>query len=269
MGLKRIIATCLGGPAAALALTAPAHAAAILAAPSPAPPGPATLSGFRCVRAIDPPLRGIDVTAVMRPIPSTQHLALRFDLLRAARRHGHYRVVHGPNLATWISPPDPSLGQHPADVWRLSHPVAGLPAPAYYRLRVSFRWIEMRGRVLAQVVRQTPLCHQLELRPDLAVGAVGVQALSARPGYDAYTATIRNRGASPAGPFDVALTIAGTAQPAHTVALLRARHTRQVRFVAPACTAGDRVSVAADSAGTVEDLDRSNNVLTVSCPAPG
>jgi hypothetical protein len=39
-----------------------------------------------------------------------------------------------------------------------------------------------------------------------------------------------------------------------------------VRFAGPACDAASPPTVVADPTGTVDESDRSNNALTVSCP---
>jgi hypothetical protein len=86
-------------------------------------------------------------------------MALKFQLLARAKTHGPSAPVKGGDLGKWLSPRDPTLGRHPGDVWTLEKPVVDLPAPAFYRFRVSFRW-SGAGRVLRLTVRESPTCHQ-------------------------------------------------------------------------------------------------------------
>ncbi len=247
---------------AALALAA---SSALPAASAAAPPA-ASLTGFACVTSPDPLERAINVTAVMRPISGTDRMQMRFQLLQ--RRSGHgVRVLSAPRLGTWLAPSPATLGRNPADVWRLSHPVVDLPAPATYRLRVSYRWLGSDGRALRAETLLTAACHQPELRPDLVVRSLAVTPSGTQAGEDTYVAVIGDRGARGAGPFDVQLTFPGQTL-THIVSWLRARAERRIRFLAAACTPGEAVTVTADSSQTVDDYDRTNNALSVPCPEP-
>ncbi|MEA2146755.1 MAG: hypothetical protein QOG59_2342, partial [Solirubrobacteraceae bacterium] len=89
------------------------------------------------------------------------------------------------------------------------------------------------------------------------------------PSNDAYVAAIRNRGVTAAGPFEVQLSVAGGPPVTQTVAGLGPRASRRVRFVAPACAAGDAITVTVDPAHQVFDYDPANNSLTRVCPSAG
>jgi hypothetical protein len=173
---------------------------------------PASLHGFTCSPNLQPLLRGLSVTGVMRPVSGTEKFRMRFELLRAAHRSGPYKIVHGANLGTWIAPSDPNLGRQPGDVWNVTHPVVGVARPGYYRMRVSFAWLGSHNRRLALVTRATPACALLERRPDLLVSRLVSVTPLANPGRAAYVAAIRNRGVTAAGPFAVALSVAGGTQ---------------------------------------------------------
>ncbi len=265
MRLRALLLAGVAGLAPASLLGVLPAGPAAAATPSTTPV--AQLQDFACQRAPDPRERGLTVTAVMRPLAGTTAMQLRFDLLRAVHRFGIYRAVHGRNLGTWMSPADPTLGQQPADVWVERHPVVGLPAPAFYRMRVTFRWLGAGGRRLDQQVRVTPLCHQLELRPDLLAGSLQAYSLATQPSEYLYVAAIRDQGLTGAGPFEVELSGAGTAPATQTVPWLASHAGRRVRFIAPACTAGTLITVTVDPGGTVEDYDPANNTLSVPCPA--
>lgn len=118
----------------------------------------AHLEAFVCHRARRASRRVVSITAVMRPLPGTAAMRMRFELISDAG--GHLAQVHGGDLGTWISPQPPTLGQDPGDVWIVRHPVYGLKAPADYRFRVSFRWLDFRHRVLATATRVSGVCWQ-------------------------------------------------------------------------------------------------------------
>ncbi len=246
------------------ALLLGASTAAAAAAPR------AQLRGFVCHRALDPPNRSVSVTAVMRPLPGTRHLSLKFALLVTHGTATPHRVVRAGGLSVWITPQNPTLGQLPGDVWNLRKPVVDLGAPATYRFRVVFRWTGFHGRVLGSAVRYSRRCRQRELRPDLLVRSIAVTPIPNRPRHALYTALIANAGNTAAGPFNVLFAPTdGSAPVTHVVALLRAHSSRAEVFVGPACTAASDPTITVDSASQVDDLNRANNVLAAPCPASG
>jgi len=79
---------------------------------------------------------------------------------------------------------------------------------------------------------------------------------------------IADRGASAAGPFQVLFT-PGDGSPPQTKTVLRvdAHSSLRVSFAGPLCAAGSPPTVVADSTDQVDDYDRDNNAMTVTCPA--
>jgi hypothetical protein len=234
------------------------------------------LRSFVCQKALDPPARAISVQAVMRPVTGTSRMQMRFDLMRKTAPGTSFTMVRGRQLDSWISPQDPTLGQNPADVWILNHPVVDLAAPATYRFRVRFRWIGAQGQRLATAVQTTAGCYQPEMWADLLVRSLNVGASSAgssgssgSSGQETYTAVVANRGQTGAGPFQVVLAGAGSTPQIATVAWLPPRSTVREQFVAPACTAGTNLTVTVDPAHTIDEYDFANNTLATACPAVG
>jgi hypothetical protein len=230
-----------------------------------ADPPRASLRSPVCVTAMDPVSRAISITAVMRPVAGTTKMQLKFDLLRRTGNGHPFARVRGGDLNTWVNPTDPTLGQHPNDKWNLIKQVVNLKAPATYRFRVSFRWIGAHGAVLRTAGRTSPTCYQPELRPDLQVRTIAVQAVAGRPNVNAYVALIRNAGASAAGPFQVQFSD-GDVLKTRTVSDLGAHLSIKEQFIGPLCTAGT-ATVTADPTDQVDDLNRANNSLSVVCSA--
>ena len=231
---------------------------------APSSPPRDELRSFICQKALDPPARAVSIQAVMRPLSATARMQMRFDLMRQSRPGGPFRSVRGPRLGNWLSPADSTLGQRPGDVWIVNHPVVNLGAPATYRFRVSFRWIDAHGKQLGGAVQSSPDCWQPEPRADLLVRSLTVTPLPS--GQDAYVAVIGNRGQSGAGPVEVDLAGAGPGQAA-TVHSVGARSTARHRFLAPACTPGAPVTVTVDPSHSIDEYDFANNALTIQCPA--
>lgn len=225
------------------------------------------LRSFVCQKALDPPTRAVSVQAVMRPVTGTAKMQMRFDLMRKTKSGAPFKVVRGEFLGSWLTPDNPTLGQRPGDVWIVNHPVVGLPAPATYRFRVSFRWLGSSGQQLSSAVQSSPSCWQPELRADLLVRSLTVTPVGS--GQSAYVAEIANRGLTAAGPVEVDLAGAAATTQAQTLGSVGPRSTARERFVAPSCTPGASLAVTVDPSHTIDEYDFANNVLTMSCPAPG
>lgn len=239
---------------------------ATTAAAGAAPPR-AQLRAFACQNALDPGNRSVSVTSVMRPIPGTTHMSVRFELF-SAQAGGAPTPIHSGDLGTWIKPSNATLGQLPGDVWNLQKQVVPLAAPATYRFRVSFRWLGAHNAILGTAGLRSPRCRERELRPDLLVQSISVTALPNQPNSDLYTAIIGNQGNSAAGPFLVLFAPGdGSATTTSTVNLLGAHSTTALDFVGPLCTSASAPTITADSALSVHDLNRANNALTATCPA--
>src|ERR1700722_20291346 len=193
----------------------------------------ALLDQFVCQRALDPGQRLVSVRAVMRPLKGTRKLEMRFELLSKAPPATTFSPVQGTGLGSWVSPTDPvTLGQRPGDIWRLSHPVADLPAPASYRFQITFRWIGPKGRVVGTQVRSTRNCFEPEMRPDLAAVSFDAQPIAGHPKHDSYTAVIADKGLTGAGPFQIQFAF-GTVVKDHTVTHIRPRQQLTFSFAGP------------------------------------
>jgi hypothetical protein len=239
---------------------------AVVAAGAKSPPR-SNLTGFVCQNAMDPASRAVSAKAVMRPVDGTRAMSLKFDLVEKAGGVTHSLSGAG-DLGVWLRPKDPTLGRRRGDVWQLNKSVYNLEAPAKYRFRATFRWLGAHGKVLSTVVRHTGNCVQKELRPDVLVRSVTVTAVAHHPRKQRYVAVIANRGATATGAFSVLFTPgAGAPSQTATLAHLRAKSSRKLSFVGPACNAGSPPTVVADPSDQVDDYDRDNNAVTVTCPA--
>jgi CARDB len=226
----------------------------------------ARLVAFKCQPAIEPSQREVAVEAVMRPLDGTRKMALRFTLLSRIKGQTITTQVAGHDLGNWVTPPNPTLGQRPGDVWIVDHPVLGLSAPAYYRFRVTYRWTGLHARVLGTAVRQTPQCFQPELRPNLLVESITVMPAS-NAAMDDYVTAIANTGATGAGPFEVLFAPGGgLSVQTRTIARLRAHTSRTLTFVGPECTVETDPTVTVDPDHQVNDVNPTDNSLTATCP---
>jgi hypothetical protein len=231
---------------------------------------PAALTKIACHSTLDPAKRSVSVVSIMRHLPATRSLAVRFTLVQKAPGSAATPVRDG-DLGHWTTPTEPALGQLPADVWKLKKTVYNVNAPASYRFRVTFRWSGRGGKVLSRQTLHTGACAVQELRPDVLVRAVAVHSNDLAPGNDRYVAVIANRGRTASGPFQVEFSPgpAGGVPQTVQVASLGPRTQTRVRFLGRACDPAAPPTVTADPAHVVDDFDRSNNTVTVVCPTAG
>jgi CARDB len=235
---------------------------------------PKPLYGVRllsCRRSLSIDRRRIEAGAFIRPLnKGVDRVGVRFDLF--SRRDGGtagWALVPGvPRLGVWRLS-DPGFGGNLHSVFRSQQAVTGLYVPVSYRLRVSFRWYGLHGKVLRSAQRTTATCDQLDLRPDLVVRRIDVAAVPGRPGRSSYTALVQNAGLSAARGFVVALATPGnpTAAPhAQFVRVLHAGAFTSVTFTGPVCSGTAPPTVTADSTQVIAERDETNNTLAATCP---
>jgi CARDB len=232
------------------------------------PPANDQLRSFVCQKALDPPARAISVQAVMRSVPGTSKMQMKFELMRQIKPHARFLAVRGKGLGTWISPTDPTLGQQAGDVWILNHPVVNLSAPATYKFKVLFKWIGSQGQTIDADTQTSPSCYQPELRADLLVRSLSVTPITsgASAGQWAYTAEVANRGLTGAGPIQVQFANGNSAPVSATVAWVGAKSSIRQRFVSAPCAAGSTLTVTVDPNQSIDEYDYANNALTMACP---
>jgi CARDB len=248
-------------------LTCAALAAPAAARHRAATPPRSALGAIACRQAINPLAREVSLQATMRPLAGTRSLEIRFALSISSPGHPAAPVVAS-GLGQWLMPSDPTLGRRPGDIWKLSKAVYDIGAGSY-RFAVSFRWLGAKGTVLKTVTRDSSSCTIKELRPDLVVRSVKVIPVGGGQSRDRYEAVIANRGHSASGPFSVLFEpgVVGASSQTRQAHSLPAGKRLKVRFTGPACQAASPPTVVADPAGGVDDSQRSNNALTVTCPA--
>lgn len=194
-------------------------------------------------------------TGSMPAYRGTRRMLMRFDLYVRPLGGRRWTAVRGRGLRRWTRSDSGRAG------FVYAKRVENLVPGNEYRTVVRFRW-RQTGRRTIRRSRRTPLCRQPELRPNLRI-----EALSVLPGPDAstrrYVVTVRNRGRSAAGAFDVG--IVTTRDDVLPVSGIPARERTTVEVVAPACAAGGRVFARADVRGVVEESNERDNRSSAAC----
>jgi hypothetical protein len=150
--VKRVFLACL-------AVVPVAAGASAVAAAATEPPR-AALKDPTCTQASDSLDRVVAITAVMRPQTGTERMEVQFSMLEMPQGQHTYTQVTGGDLGKWITPPNPTLGQRPGDVWREQKLVQNLAAPVVYRFHVGFRWTGAGGRSLGREFLWSEACDQ-------------------------------------------------------------------------------------------------------------
>jgi hypothetical protein len=227
-----------------------------------ASPAQAASSGVRllsCESALDPAAREATFEGRMRVRKAATKMQMRFTLQSRSPDEPRWRRIGAAGFGKWLSS-DPGVGKYV-----YTKRLVALAAPASYRVQVRFRWLDADGERVASSKRTSTVCIQRDLRPNLK--PLGVEA---RPGADAdharYLVPVVNRGRSSAGPFDVVVSVDGTALTPAQAPELAPGERALVEVQGPPCTDGQMLTVDVDPTGTVDERAEEDNQLSVPCP---
>jgi hypothetical protein len=246
---------------AVLAVALPGPALAPVAAPAQTATKPPALGV--AVQTCDTGLLALGrvavFTASMPSVPKAVTLAIRFDLEERDGLLGPYLTVTVPNFGRWERS-EPNVAG-----FVYSKRVEALAAPAAYRVKVRFAWLDAGGATVKTARRTSAPCRQPDLRPDLRVTRLHVGKAS--DGGGLYSVTVRNVGASAVTtPFLITLS-GGVAHQEQEVAALAAGAAVNFVFRAPRCAAGTPVLARADPGHSVDEANERDNVARTTCPA--
>jgi hypothetical protein len=199
--------------------------------------------------------------ARMRSVPRSARMQLRYTLQVRTPERNRYSALAAPGFGTWVGP---SAG---TSRYVYTKRVENLIAPASYRVKVRFRWLNAAGKVIQRAKAFSAACRQPDPRPNLSVRSLGVQ-----PGGDAshyrYVAFVRNTGRSAADPSSLELTVAGTLLGTALVDELAPGEGMLVSVEGPACASGDAIEAEADADEAVDERNEDDNRLSRLCPPP-
>jgi hypothetical protein len=234
----------------------------LVAGLAPAAPAQAASSGVRlldCESALDPAARSATFEGRMRVRKAARKLQMRFTLQTRSRGDSGWHKLSAPGFGKWLTS-DPGVGRYV-----YTKHLVELDAPASYRTVVRFRWLDGDGVRVASSKATSPVCRPSDLRPNLK--PLGVEA---RPGADAsharYLVPVLNRGRSLAGPFDVVVSVDGTALTPAQAPELGPGERALVEVQGPPCQDGQILTVDVDPTGTVDERAEGDNQLSALCP---
>jgi hypothetical protein len=216
-----------------------------------------------CQTSLDPIDRSFDTDAAMRRIKGTKRMGIRFSIQRRTTGQRRYHTFDGGAGFGVFFKSKKGVG-----LYRYSRTTNGLTTvPAYYRMRVGFRWYGAGGKVLKTTYRNTASCHQPDLRADLVVRKPKVTGRSATT--DFFSFRVANRGhATITTPFDVSFTLGnGVVRPTRTVTQnLAPGQSKYLRFYGAKCATAGPPTVVLDTQDSVSEARETNNRFTFTCP---
>ena len=189
---------------------------------------------------------------VFRKAPRMQ---MRFTLQASTPDAPLWRKVPLPGFSGWITAPA-NLGKYTYD-----KTVQDLLAPASYRAVVNFRWRDRSGRTIRTERAISPICKQVDVRPDLVVRNVRVEDGS-------YVGVVFNRGREAAGPFALDFLVDGS--PAGRVEVMGLAPQTPVTVTSPTpagrrCAGETPLEAVADPRAQVDEADEENNASRSVC----
>jgi CARDB len=211
----------------------------------------------RCHHALTGIDRSFHLAASMRPIRASHQMGVRLTLLVRRPGASTWSPLRADGFGTWFR------SDRDADGFKYLRTVNNLAAPAAYRVGMAFRWYGAHGRTLRTRHAVTRGCSQPDLRPDLHVRGVSLEPLGHR--RDRYRVTVRNRGKTAAGAFDVSLSVGGALITRSVTGLAAGEQTRVGFGARPACDAAAPPTVTLDPAGAVAESNEADDVVSVRC----
>ncbi len=199
-------------------------------------------------------------TGTMPALGQRGRMEMRFDLQQRGLdgRRGWTALKEIPSFGVWDGA-DPGV---PGFIVRKR--VGGLQPGGVYRAVVKYRWRNPRGKVVRGARRITAPCAQPDTLSDLQLRNPDVVRGASDAAWT-YRAYVVNTGAGPAGPFDVALSLAGGAPVVQRIAALAAGERVLVEISASRCEPGTAVQFTADSGAQVAESLEDNNVVERRC----
>lgn len=199
-------------------------------------------------------------TGSMPAIAKGTSMAMRFDLEERLGATGRFAKLSVPNFGRW------ERSEPAVSGFVYAKRIQALQAPAAYRVKVRFRWLDAEGTVVRAAHRVSAPCEQPDERPDLRIARLRVG--TGGGGIGLYSVTVRNAGPTDVlTPFTIALSIGGVPQQAQEVGALASGATVTFVFRAPRCAEGTAVVARVDTGRTVDEANERDNAVRTVCPA--
>jgi hypothetical protein len=196
----------------------------------------------------------------MATVAHADRMQMRFTLQVSTPDAPDWSRLSVPGFSSWVTS-DPGRSRYV-----YSKRVEALLAPAGYRVKMRFRWLDGSGAVIKSARATSRACRQPDPRADLRV--VGVSAVRGEErGTRRYDVVVRNAGRDDAPASSVALELAGGTTLVGAVPPMAPGTREDVFLTGPRCARGDTLAVTADADDAVDERDEAGNTVMLPCPS--
>jgi len=203
--------------------------------------------------ACAPRERAAEFQARMAAVEGAARMKMRFTLQVRKPGKAAFRRVAAPGFGVWTTA-DPGTRRY-----GFTRRVEALIGPASYRAVVRFRWLDARGRTVANATAHSRACKQPDHRPNLTVRALSME------GARNYVALVANNGHSASGPFDLQVALPDQVLGPIVVDNLEPGKQQLVRFRGPRCKPGTSITATADPLDAIAERVETDNAFTATC----
>ncbi|HXB66152.1 MAG TPA: hypothetical protein VNV42_14880 [Solirubrobacteraceae bacterium] len=145
-----VAVAALSGAGAATADTGSGTGAG--AAPGATPTLSATVE--QCVTAATPTGRSVTFAGQMETVAGAHEMAIQIVVQQRLPEEETFHTLTSGGLGAW------QHSEPGVSIYKVRQAVTDLPAPAFYRAIVRYRWLDERGQVIRRDKRRTPVCRQ-------------------------------------------------------------------------------------------------------------
>ena len=195
----------------------------------------------------------------MDTVPDADRMQMRFALQVSTPDEPRWTRVSVPGFSAWVT------SQPGRTRYVYTKRVEALLAPAAYRVKLRFRWLDADGGVLKSARAISRACRQPDPRPDLRV--IGLSAVRTSHAVRRYDVVVRNSGREDAPASEVELELADGTELSGDVPPIAPGDREDVFLSGPACAPGDELTALADADDEVDERDEDHNAVSFSCPS--
>lgn len=195
----------------------------------------------------------------MDAIADADRMQMRFVLQVSTPEKPRWSRLNVPGFSAWVT------SEEGRTRYVYTKRVESLLAPATYRVKMRFRWLDADGAVLKSARAISRSCRQPDRRPDLRV--IDLSARRMGPGSRRYDVVVRNSGRKDAPASVVELELADGTVLLGQVPPIAPGDLEDVFLSGPACAPGDELTAIADADDEVDERDEDGNAVTFRCPS--
>ncbi len=191
----------------------------------------------------------------MRAIKGASRMAMRFELVAETPGTATPQVVDAPALTPW------RRSRAGVSDFTYAQTIKGLAPGVTYRSVVSYRWYDVKGRIVRRAERTSGTCVQDGDLPNLVLASVK-SAPGEVQGTAVYTVSVGNTGQGDAEALTVSLIADGAHIDTRTIDGLKSGEFTTVRFTGPYCR---RLRAVVDRGDRVPETVEEDNELRARC----